>query len=83
MRSSSFPVPSRSNSLCGAALAVWPDLRAIPLGFALSTLCAVGLITRSLPAEVPLDWWRTLVRPGLVGVGVYGVGSLLLWVLAG
>jgi O-antigen/teichoic acid export membrane protein len=57
--------------LCTLALAAWPDLRAIPLGFALATLCAVLLIARSLPPAARVDWRRAVGVPAVVGGVVY------------
>jgi hypothetical protein len=63
---------------CSAALWLWRDLRAIPLGFALATLCAVLLIARSLPPDVHVRWGRWF----LLGAGVLAMG-LVITSLAG
>lgn len=65
--------------LCAAALLLWPrlpaslaphPLAAIPVGYALSTLLALGLILHSLPSSLRLEPFRTLALPLLASTAL-------------
>jgi hypothetical protein len=45
------------------ALAAWRDVCAMPLAFGLATLCTAGLVRRSLPKAIQVQWSSAIGKP--------------------
>ena len=52
------------------ALFVWRDLRAIPLALGLATLCATGLVARSIPGVIHVRWRSAIGKPLILALAL-------------
>ena len=51
-------------------LFVWRNLNAIPLAFALATLCAAGLVARSIPRAIHIHWRSVIGKPLILALAL-------------